>query len=51
MPLFGIIILMSPLYFIFVKERPRPEITFSFMYTIILPDDGQSNTPKHVAEI
>ena len=45
---FGIIILMSSLYLVFVKERPRPATVFSFMFTIRLPDDGQSNRPKHV---
>ena len=34
-----------------VNKRPRPEVIFSFMYTILLPDDGQSNRPKHGADI
>ena len=33
----------------FVKERPRAEVIF--LYTLLLPDDGQSNRPKHVVEI
>jgi hypothetical protein len=33
---------------IFVQERPRPEIVFSFMYTKLVPGDGRS---KHVLEI
>lgn len=36
------------MYLTFVKERPRPEINFSFMYAILLPDGGQSNRLKHV---
>jgi hypothetical protein len=30
---------------------PRREIIFFFMYTILLPDDVQSNRPKHVRNI
>ena len=39
------------LYLIFIKQKSCPEIIFSFMYTILLTDDGQSNGPKHVTEI
>jgi hypothetical protein len=35
----------------FVKERPRPEIIFSVMYTILLPDDSLSNRLRPVIEI
>jgi hypothetical protein len=37
------------LYLTFV--RPRPEIISSVIYTILLPDDGQTNKPEHNVEI
>jgi hypothetical protein len=49
-PIVGIIILVWPLYFTFVKESPHPEIIFCFMDTVLLPDNSQSNRPKHVTE-
>jgi hypothetical protein len=42
---------MSLVLIAFVMERRRPEIIFSFMYTILPTDDGQSNRPKHMTEI
>lgn len=45
------LVCINTLYLIFIKKKPCPEIIFSFMYTILLPDDGQSNTPKNVTEI
>jgi hypothetical protein len=48
---FGIISLIRSLYLTFVKERASPARTCSFTYTILLPDDGQSNRLKHVVQI
>jgi hypothetical protein len=50
-PLFGTVILISTQHLTSVKETPRPEIIFCFMYTILLPDDDQSNRPKHAVEV
>ena len=45
------LVCIHTLYLMFIKKKPCPEIIFSFMYTVLLPDDGQTNMPKHVTEI
>lgn len=50
---FVIITLIRSLYLIFINKKSRPQVLFLFStYTILLrPGDGQSNRPKHVAEM
>jgi hypothetical protein len=43
-------LILSP-YLTSQEQRPPPVVVFSLMYSTLVPEDGQSNRPKHVVEI